>query len=133
MIHPVRLQLSRRKGFSLQAHSRAVNGLLAVNVAWPFPGGNPFVVGQDGDRQECVYMHARLLASYVCMSSKATVEAQKAHIKWVRDSRSRLKGQNIACWCRLCPRHKLTGLPIGNGCTDCGPCHGMTLLAVFNG
>jgi hypothetical protein len=33
MTRPFRLQLSRRKGFNLQEHSRAVNGLPAVNVA----------------------------------------------------------------------------------------------------
>jgi hypothetical protein len=42
---PVRLQLSRRNGFSLKAHSRAVNGLDAINVARPSFYGNPFVVG----------------------------------------------------------------------------------------
>lgn len=35
MTAPVRLQLSRKKGFDLQAHSSAVNGLPAVNVARP--------------------------------------------------------------------------------------------------
>ena len=42
MIHPIRLQLSRKKGFDLQAISRAANGLPAVNVARPSKWGNPF-------------------------------------------------------------------------------------------
>jgi len=42
IIQPVRLQLSRRKGFDLQALSRARNGLPAVNVARPSKWGNPF-------------------------------------------------------------------------------------------
>ena len=42
MSQPIRLQLSRRKGFDLQAHSMATNGLPAVNVARPGPFGNPF-------------------------------------------------------------------------------------------
>jgi len=42
MTSPVRLQLSRRKGFDLQAWSREVNGLPAVNVARPGRFGNPF-------------------------------------------------------------------------------------------
>lgn len=33
MTVPVRLQLSRRKGFDLQALSQATNGLSAANVA----------------------------------------------------------------------------------------------------
>ncbi len=39
MIRPVRLRLSRAKGFNLQAHSLATNGLEAVNVARG-PAGN---------------------------------------------------------------------------------------------
>lgn len=39
---PVRIQLSRKKGFNLQAHSLSVNGLPAVNCARPGPYGNPF-------------------------------------------------------------------------------------------
>jgi hypothetical protein len=39
---PVRLRLSRAKGFDLQALSRATNGLPAVNVARPTRWGNPF-------------------------------------------------------------------------------------------
>lgn len=44
MVRPVRLRLSRKAGFNLQAHSLAVNGLPAVSVARG-PGrkwGNPF-------------------------------------------------------------------------------------------
>lgn len=41
MTAPIRLQLSRRKGFNLQAASRAANGLDAVNVARPSKWGNP--------------------------------------------------------------------------------------------
>ncbi|WP_420104105.1 DUF4326 domain-containing protein [Bosea sp. (in: a-proteobacteria)] len=42
MVEPVRLQLSRRKGFDLQALSHATNGLPAVKVSRPGPWGNPF-------------------------------------------------------------------------------------------
>jgi hypothetical protein len=41
-ILPVRLRLSRAKGFDLQATSRALNGLPAKSVARPGPWGNPF-------------------------------------------------------------------------------------------
>ena len=43
-IKPVRLRLSRAKGFNLQDHSLATNGLSAVNVARPSKWGNPFVL-----------------------------------------------------------------------------------------
>ncbi len=40
--HPIRLQLSRKRGFDMQAISIAANGLPAVNVARPSRWGNPF-------------------------------------------------------------------------------------------
>ena len=46
MADPVRLQLSRRKGFDLQALSRGVNGLPAANVARPGKYGNPYPVAK---------------------------------------------------------------------------------------
>lgn len=41
-MEPIRLQLSRKAGFDLQAVSRAANGLEGVNVARPSRWGNPF-------------------------------------------------------------------------------------------
>ena len=49
---PIRLQLSRAKGFDLQALSRAANGLTAVNVGRPSKWGNPFIVGEPVDRRQ---------------------------------------------------------------------------------
>ena len=42
MTAPIRLRLSRARSFDLQAASRAINGLPAVNVARPGRWGNPF-------------------------------------------------------------------------------------------
>jgi hypothetical protein len=50
MTTPQRIQLSRRKGFDLQAASLALNGLPAVVVARPSKFGNPFRL--DGTWQE---------------------------------------------------------------------------------
>lgn len=44
MTNPVRLQLSRAKGFNLQALSQATNGLPAVVVKRPTRWGNPYSV-----------------------------------------------------------------------------------------
>lgn len=44
MTTPVRLQLSRKKGFNLQKLSRETNGLDAVRVARPSRWGNPWRV-----------------------------------------------------------------------------------------
>jgi hypothetical protein len=39
--------------------------LPAINAARPGPLGNPFVVGQDGDRAECVRLFQVLLGGYI--------------------------------------------------------------------
>lgn len=44
MAQPVRLQLSRRAGFNLQALSQATNGLPALKVTRPGRYGNPYRV-----------------------------------------------------------------------------------------
>ncbi|WP_101925582.1 MULTISPECIES: DUF4326 domain-containing protein [Luteimonas] len=84
MSAPVRLQLSRRRGFDLQAHSRARNGLEARVVARPSRWGNPFRIGIDGDRAECVVRFARQL------------DADPAALDLAP-----LRGCNLACWCSL--------------------------------
>lgn len=113
---PMRLRLSRRKGFRLQDWSRELNGLPAVNAGRPGPLGNPFVVGKHGTRAECVALHARLLAGYLCVSvDRECIEAQRRHRDYVAKNKRRLARRNIGCWCSL----------------D-GPCHGDTLLRAFN-
>ena len=111
---PVRLQLSRRKGFNLQEHSRAVNGLPAVKVDRSTKWGNPFVVGRDGKREECVRLHTILLGGYICLATPPSVDEQKSYVAHVRKNRWRLKGKNLACWCKN------------------GPCHADVLLEIAN-
>jgi hypothetical protein len=115
MTAPVRLRLSRVRDFDLQAASRALNGLPAFNVARPGPLGNPFVVGQDGDRAECVRLFEVLLGGYIALTTKASVDAQRAVRSYVVDNLKTLRQHNIACWCPLDAR-----------------CHGDVLLRVFN-
>src|SRR5690242_15658496 len=104
-IKPVRLQLSRRKGFNLQALSREANGLGAVNVARPGPWGNPFVVGEDGTRAECVRLYAILMAGNICLTTKASSMWQKRARDYVLKHREELRGKNLACWCKGGPCH----------------------------
>ena len=99
---PIRLQLSRRKGFNLQAASRAANGLQAVVVARPSRYCNPYVIGRDGTRQECIEMHRRELALRWANPTLRPL---------LRKQLEELRGKNLACWCR-----------IGE------PCHGDTWL-----
>lgn len=117
MIAPVRLKLSRRAGFDLQALSLATNGLPAVNCSRRSKLGNPFVVGLHGTRETCVRLHQALLSGMLCVSvDDDCIAAQKRHLGYVSALRraGRMRGQNMACWCH------------GK------PCHGDNLLAVFN-
>jgi hypothetical protein len=75
---PVRLRLSRAKRFDLQAHSRAVNGLPAINVARPSKWGNPFTFENSGE------VHPAL--RFACEVAPL----------W---DASPLRGHNLACWC----------------------------------
>lgn len=50
---------------------------------------------------------------------------------WRAAARADLRGRNLACWCKLCDRHK-DGLPLGETCPDCAPCHADVLLRVAN-
>lgn len=105
---PVRLQLSRRKGFDLQALSRAANGLEAVNVARPSKWGNPFVAGEN---YKTVMGTTRLVrdVEHAVSLFRAIADCK------VEEIREELRGKNLACWCRA-----------GK------PCHADVLLKVAN-
>lgn len=75
MTAPVRLQLSRAKGFSLQALSIATNGLTAVKVTRPGPWGNPF------NFRDSAYCWAAL--TYGCRGDAAG--RQEASVKAFRE------------------------------------------------
>lgn len=99
MTTPVRLRLSRARGFDLQAHSRAVNGLACVNVARPSKWGNPFAIGVDGSRADCVRLFVMMLDGMVCLTSKANTEAQLVYYRTAMACRHELRGFNLACHC----------------------------------
>jgi hypothetical protein len=84
---PHRVQLRRTKGWRLPSNTMKVDR----STMW----GNPFVVGRDGDRAECVARFARLLAGE-CGS-----EAEQAWWARALAHRGELKGKNLACWCAL--------------------------------
>lgn len=115
-MRPVRIVLSRRPGFDLQAISRSLNGLPAQSVARPGPWGNPFsidaVAAETGlDRTsaqaEAVARHARWL--------RGEIEADRP-APALSKIRQELAGKNLACWCR-----------------EGTPCHVDTLIALANG
>ncbi|KQU79844.1 hypothetical protein ASD00_36175 [Ensifer sp. Root31] len=105
---PVRLQLSRSKGFNLQRHSVEANGLPAFNVARPSRYGNP-VTQQDfidlqgiwkemGRKpiegtwqQHAVRCFDAWLGGEIAEMGKPPTAAE---------IRRELKGKNLACWCK---------------------------------
>ncbi len=110
MTYPVRLQLSRRKGFSLQALSRETNGLEAVNIARPSRWGNPFKIGEPDapDAAAAVAAFRELIGPQP--------ENVVALYMSIEDIRSDLAGKNLACFCKL-----------GQ------PCHATVLIELANG
>lgn len=105
MTTPVRLQLSRRKGFTLQAATIATNGLPAVNVARPGRWGNPYRVGPGMTALECVEAFRDLWSDML-----------KGRPDHAGRQLATLKGKNLACWCR-----------------PGAPCHADVLLELANG
>lgn len=94
---PVRLQLSRRKGFDLQALSQATNGLPAVNVARPSRWGNRYKIGT------CLIPDA-----------ETAVMAYRANLP-LRGDYAPLFGKNLACWCKAgAPCHADVLLELAN-------------------
>jgi hypothetical protein len=82
---PVRIRLRWSKGFNLQATSRAINSLTAVNCARPGKWGNPYYVGHHGTAAECVAKYRKHVLGEVNLNT----------------SMFELRGKNLACWCRL--------------------------------
>ena len=97
---PQRIRLSRRKGFELQAYSRSVNGLDAVNVSRPGPWGNPFIVNVHGSRSRCAELYGYLITGHICLSTKNAKEQVMKH-EYIVHHIDELKGKNLACWCRM--------------------------------
>lgn len=111
MTTPVRLRLRRIKGFNLQAHSRATNGLDAVKVSRPGAFSNPFTVEQAAEvfdcRTESAHWHARDWFRQWLDAADEMFEPCCAYdgLKEQRDELLRrlpeLRGKNLACFCAL--------------------------------
>jgi hypothetical protein len=107
MTTPKRIKLSRAKGWRMPEN--------AVKVERSTKWGNPFVVGEDGTRAECVELYRCLLSGLTCLSSKATADRQRAARDYALDHIDQLRGHDLACWCPLN-----------------GPCHADVLLELAN-
>lgn len=114
-MQPVRIVLSRRAGFDLQAVSHAINGLPAHSVARPGPWGNPFAIAevQDETGLDKDAAQAEAIARYVRWVN-GKIEGPKPPPERTK-IRAELAGMNLACWCR-----------------EGTPCHVDTLLRLAN-
>lgn len=108
MTAPQRIRLSRARGWRLP------DG--AINVARPGKWGNPFVVGRDGTRAQCVAKFWVLAKGFIALHGPVSVEEQLALWQRLRRSIRTLSGRDLACWCPL----------------DGEPCHGDVLLSLAN-
>lgn len=102
-MRPVRVQLSRKKGWKMPANT--------VSVARPTKWGNPWTVAECGSAEEAVRMYRErtpLGRFYVPMSPESRMGRIVADI-------GELRGKNLACWCK-----------------PGSPCHADVLLALAN-
>jgi hypothetical protein len=112
---PVRLQLSRVKGFNLQALSRATNGLDAVVVSRPSRWGNPHRVA-PAFVSRGVSFPAVSQRGAVHLFAEDWRRLLELRPEQARADLDELRGKNLACWCK--PGE---------------PCHADVLLELANG
>lgn len=107
MTGPVRIQLSRRKGFRMPDNT--------VAVTRPGPLGNPFVIQGALTRETAVAAFRDTVRGcwnpsvLKCLPDAELDLAYNAHHAWIMRMggdplavvRDRLRGRNIGCWCGL--------------------------------
>ena len=97
MAEPVRLRLSRARGFDLQAFSRATNGLPATVVARPSRWGNPYRIAPAYSDALCTLpeITPELAVSLFRDRWRDMLETWPS----ARERIGLLRGRNLACWC----------------------------------
>lgn len=90
---PVRVQLSRARGWKMPANTVKVDR----TTKW----GNPFKVGVYGTAQECVTAFNILLAGAIELGcDHPDIANQRAYHAVFLAYWRELVGKNLACWCR---------------------------------
>jgi hypothetical protein len=111
---PVRIQRKRTAGYSMQAVSRAINGLPCISVTRPGRWGNPYDVRVFGRELSMALFRETMSGCWNPSLVKdvsdelcdAAYEAHTAFMKRIREhpaeaARSELRGHNLACYCKL--------------------------------
>jgi hypothetical protein len=134
---PVRLQLSRKRGFNLQALSLATNGLPAVNVARPHRWGNAWKIGST-------VFDMSTFSFRKCITVKDAVQAFRQSVDWDPDAvwwhRRTESGELITAWGGYGPGHRnrktirdeLRAKNLACWCASGAPCHADVLLVIAN-
>lgn len=97
MTAPVRMRLSRARGFNLQAASRAINGLAAIKVDRSTWAGNPWRVECEHDYW-IVRTHGGVFESKDAAAAYAVARFRE-HVEAHPEPLAELRGKNLACWC----------------------------------
>lgn len=116
---PQRLQLSRKKGFDLQAESQTLNGLPAKRVTRPGHWGNPFTIEDTAKRYGLDDAAAQAKAVALCgdwLHGTLDKRLSPGDPPSRGEIRRELAGHNLACWCR-----------------PGTPCHADVLIEIANG
>lgn len=106
-VKPVRLRLSRAKGFRLQALSLATNGLPAVNVARPSLWGNRWRIGDTVQRFSAEKICETFTIETAAQAVACFREEYECHLAnpkaegVLRAALAGLRGKNLSCWCGL--------------------------------
>lgn len=109
---PVRLQLSRKKGFQL----KSPNGYPNLVVSRPSKWGNPFWLGSGHRLRAAQLFRKSLLAEMERLRNN--LPAADVKFRWIAEHLGTLEGKNLCCWCPI-------DLPEGY-------CHADVLLKLAN-
>lgn len=103
MVRAQRMQVSRKRGFDLQAASAALNGLPAKLITRPGKWGNPFTIEEAAVRFGLDKDAAQAKAVELCgqwlrgMIDPLLSPGPPPALDIIR---AELGGHNLACWCR---------------------------------
>lgn len=117
---PVRIQRKRTKGWRMPQNTVSVTRPHSVFQ-------NRYKIGS-----ESLWLGRAVVTPQDAVDCFEHVIMEPAPIRAY--AREVLCGVNLACWCRLCPRHDaLGGKPLDERCSDCQPCHVDPLGVIANG
>jgi hypothetical protein len=116
---PKRMQLSRHRGFNLQAASQALNGLPAKRVTRPGKWGNPFTIEDVAKRYKLDVAAAQVKAVELCgqwLRGTLDKRLSPGESPSREEIRAELRGHNLACWCKPgTPCHSEVLIELANG------------------